>query len=172
MVVQNTSARSPVGTPGWFTYVAVGQDQALSYAAIGRNSIQDATPAFTRRVEDHAGVRGEARGLVQRARGEGRPARRTHAAVHHRHPVGVARALGHGDLLAVPGNAGVGVVAAFEGDPAGAATGRRRLVDLRTAAPIGGEIDAVAVGAPDRCGIDAELVGDLGQRLAAQVHYV
>src|SRR3546814_18776257 len=37
---------------------------------------------------------------------------------------------------------------------------------------VGGEVQAAAVGAPRRLGIDAELVGDLGQRLAAQVHQV
>src|SRR3546814_16376618 len=46
------------------------------------------------------------------------------------------------------------------------------LVDLRLAAAVGGEVQAAAVGAPRRLGIDAELVGDLGQRLAAQVHQV
>src|SRR4030095_17213418 len=83
-----------------------------------------------------------------------------------------AVSLRHTSLLAAPGTDWVGVVPAFEGDAPRAAAAGRHPVDLRPAAAVGREVEAAAVRAPDRRGVDAELVGDLGQGLAAEVHHV
>src|SRR5690606_41335944 len=100
------------------------------------------------------------------------PAQRSEYAIPRGDAVSVARAWCHGELLAGEGDAGVGVVAALEGDAAFAAAARGHLIHLRPAAAIGGEIHRVAVRAPRRRSIDAEVVGEPGQRLAAQVHDV
>ncbi len=77
-----------------------------------------------------------------------------------------------GDAFAVGRNRRAGVVGALEGDPRGTAAGCRSAVYLRATATVGGEIQAGRISAPGRLGIDAEVVGDLGERPTAQVHHV
>src|SRR5690606_13151418 len=102
-------------SPSRFAHIAVGKHKALANPAIRRHGVKHASSAFTRSIDDHRAVGCEIRGLVQRARRQRAPARRTQAGIGQRNAVVVAATLCGGQLLAVRRHRHTGVVAALEG---------------------------------------------------------